>query len=129
VVNDAPRDDLAQRCTDADSGRDGSQREVEAARAARQVRDDQRGDGCAEQRSLRTHPIDERPGRRLREDACDPSDRESKPDALLVPFVPGEVDGEEWPYAGLNVGQKEVQPVQAAQRSRGGRRRRATVRR
>jgi hypothetical protein len=39
-------------------------------------------------------------------------------DALLVPLVAGEVDREEWSDSGLDVGEKKVQPVQPAQRSR-----------
>jgi hypothetical protein len=55
----------------------------------------------------------------LRQDAGYSANRESQSDSLFVPPVPREVDREEWSNSGLDVGKKEIQPVQAMERSSG----------
>jgi hypothetical protein len=61
--------------------------------------------------------VNEPASRRLRENSCDPAHRERKPDALFVPLVAGEVNREERPHPRLHVGEKEIEPIEAKQRS------------
>ena len=77
----------------------------------------QRGHGHTDQRSLRSEEVNERASRRLRENSCDPTDGEREPDALFVPLVASEVNREERPHSRLHVGEKEIEPVEATQRS------------
>jgi len=82
----------------------------------------QRGHGHTDQRSLRSEEVNERASRGLRENSCDPADREREPDPLFVPLVAGEVNSEEGPHPRLHVGQEEIEPIETSQRSprRGG---------
>jgi len=61
--------------------------------------------------------IDQRARRRLRENSCDPADREREPDALFVPMVASEVYRDERPHPRLHVGEEEIEPIEATQRS------------
>ena len=50
--------------------------------------------------------------RSLRENTCDPTDRERKPDAFLVPPpVAGNINREEWSDSRLDVLEEKIQPV------------------
>ena len=60
--------------------------------------------------------VDERTRRCLRQNPCDPADRERQPHALLVPSVAGEVNREERPHPGLHVGQEEIQTIEPTER-------------
>jgi hypothetical protein len=51
----------------------------------------------------------------LGQDSRDSSGGQREPHALFVPAVGRQVDSEEWTDTGLNVGEKEIQPVEAAQ--------------
>ena len=78
-------------------------------------RDDPRGN----QGAFGSQVIDQRAPRRLRENSCDPADREREPDALLVPSIASEVNRDERPHPRLHVGEKEIEPIEATQRPLG----------
>jgi hypothetical protein len=61
---------------------------------------------------------DERASRRLSENSCDPANREREPDTLFIPLVASEVNREKRPYPRLHVGEEEIEPIEARQRSR-----------
>jgi hypothetical protein len=92
----------------------------------RQLRNQQRphrqcDDPRGNQRAFESEVIDQRARRGLGQDSGDPTDGESDSHTLLVPPISREVDGEEWSDSRLDVGEKEIQPVQTTERS-GGRR-------
>jgi hypothetical protein len=55
--------------------------------------------------------------RGLGQDSGNSANGQRNPHTLLVPPISREVDGEEWSDSRLDVGKKEIQPVQTAQRS------------
>ena len=63
--------------------------------------------------------VHQRTGRRLHENSSDSANSEGEPDALFVPLVSSQVDRDEWPDSGLNVGEKKIKRVQTPQRSDG----------
>ena len=75
----------------------------------------QRGNGHAHQRTLRAQKVNQRAGRRLRENARDAAHCKRESYTLFVPSVAGEIDGEERPHPRLHVGKQEIEPIEAAQ--------------
>ena len=55
--------------------------------------------------------------RGLGKDSGNSANGQSNPDTLLIPPISCEVDREEWSDSRLDVSEKEIQPVQTAQRS------------
>ncbi len=78
-------------------------------------------DPCGNERAFGSETVNQRARRSLRQDSGDSANGQRDSHALLVPPVSGEVDGEEGSDSRLDVGEKEIQPVQTAERS-GGRR-------
>jgi hypothetical protein len=78
---------------------------------------------------LGTGSVDDRSAGHLPEQGDDAADRQHKADLDLGPFLGGQIDRNERPEAGLHVGQKENEPVEAALAFARGRRRRAWPRR
>ena len=91
------------------TGQNDGNRAISSAPAARAA--------TATPTSARFDRRNERASRGLRENSCDPADREREPDALFVPFVASKVNGEERPHPRLHVGQEEIEPIEAKQRS------------
>ena len=75
-------------------------------------------DAGGDQRSLRPQPVDQRARRRLGEDSGDSANGESESYALLVPPLSRQESRQKWSDSRLHVGEKKVQPIQTAQRSR-----------
>ena len=77
--------------------------------------DSQRDDGRTYQFPFRSNGIDKAARRGLGENPRDTSHGERETNTLFIPPVTGEVNRKEWPDSGLDVRQKEIQPVKAAQ--------------
>ena len=78
---------------------------------------------------LGTGRIDDRSAGHLAEQPDDAADRQHEADLDLGPFLGGQIDRNERPEAGLHVGQKENEPVEAALAFARGRRWRAWLQR
>src|SRR5215207_3900436 len=63
---------------------------------------------------LGAYPIDQPAARHLAQKADDAADGEDEPDIDLRPLLGGQIDRKEWPEAGLDVGNEEGEPVEAA---------------
>jgi len=61
--------------------------------------------------------VDQGPRRGLGENPGDAANRHGNPDDFPIPLVASQIDREEWPDPRLDVGEEEVQAVQATQRS------------
>lgn len=58
-------------------------------------------------------PVNQSTRRSLRQDSGDSADGQGKPNVLLVPSVSRQVNGEKRSDSCLNVGEKEIQAIQA----------------
>ena len=65
---------------------------------------------------LVSYQVNERPGRHLAGHGTDGADAERDADGGLRPTLAAEVDRYERPEAGLNVGDEQIEPIQAAAR-------------
>ena len=73
------------------------------------------GDRKARDQPLGAGGIDERAARHLADQRDDAADRQHQADLDLRPFLRRQIDRDERPEAGLHVGEKEDEPVEAAQ--------------
>jgi len=88
-----------------------------------QQRDQQRPgsqgkDAGGDQGAFGSKAIHQRASRSLGEDAGDSAHGESQSNTLFVPLIARKIDGKERTDSSLDVGEKEIQPVETAQSSR-----------